>query len=203
MRVAIVEDDPGVRAGLETLFGSTDGYELAGSFASAEDLLGTFDGAADVVLMDINLPGLSGIEAVARLRSHHPELPIVMLTVYDDAERIFEALKAGATGYLLKRTPANELLEAVADVCRGGAPMSGAIARKVVQSFHLDRGSVTADLSPREREVLDLLAKGYRYREIGEALFISVETVRSHLRSIYDKLHVRSGTEAVVKYLGR
>ncbi len=204
LRVAIVEDDAGVRAGLCAVLDAADGFVCVGAFGSVEDMLARFDGAADVMLMDVNLPMLSGVEGVPLLKGRHPDLPIVMLTVYDDAERVFAALKAGATGYLLKRTPPDQLLDALADVHRGGAPMSASVARKVVDSFHVSTPEAPAELalSPREREVLHYLAQGYRYKEIAEALFISPETVRSHLRSIYDKLHVRSRTEAVVKYLG-
>lgn len=203
IRVALVEDDPGTRAGLAALLDAAEGFACAGAFESVEAALARFDGGADVVLMDINLPMASGIEGARLLRDRHPALPIVMLTVYDDPERIFAALQAGATGYLLKRTPSDQLLAALADVHRGGAPMSSAIARKVVQSFHAPAPATRADadLSPREREVLHYLAQGYRYREIAEALFISHETVRTHIRSIYDKLHVRSRTEAVVKFM--
>lgn len=205
LRIALVEDDPGIRAGLCAVLDAADGFVCTGVFGSVEEMLARFDGAADVMLMDIHLPLLSGVDGVPLLKERHPALPVVMLTVYDDAERVFAALKAGATGYLLKRTPPDQLLDALADVHRGGAPMSASIARKVVDSFHGAAPEVPAeaDLSPREREVLHYLAQGFRYKEIAEALFISPETVRSHLRKIYDKLHVRSRTEAVVKYLGR
>lgn len=205
LRVALVEDDPGIRAGLCAVLDAADGFVCTGAFGSVEEMLARFDGAADVMLMDINLPMLSGVEGVPLLKARHPALPVVMLTVYDDAERVFAALKAGATGYLLKRTPPDDLLAALADVHRGGAPMSASVARKVVDSFHapVPEAPPESGLSPREQEVLHYLAQGFRYKEIAEALFISPETVRSHLRSIYDKLHVRSRTEAVVKYLGR
>ncbi len=203
IRVAVVEDDPGTRDGLRSLLDAAEGYVCVSVYESVERALAQFDGAADAMLMDVHLPGLSGVEGVALLHERHPALPIVMLTVYDDADRVFDALKAGASGYLLKRTPPADLLDAIADVSRGGAPMSGSIARKVVQSFHAPptTAGVEAALSPRESEVLHLLARGYRYREIAEALFISPETVRSHLRRIYEKLHVRSRTEAVVRFM--
>lgn len=204
LRVALVEDDPGIRAGIRALLEDAEGFVCAGTFGSIEEMLARFDGEADVMLMDINLPMLSGIEGVPLLKSHHPDLPIVMLTVYDDTERIFAALKAGATGYLLKRTPPHLLFDALDEVHRGGAPMSASIARKVVDSFHVHLPDVPAEanLTPRERDVLHYLAQGYRYREIAEALYIGSETVRSHIRSIYNKLHVRTRTEAVLKYLG-
>ncbi len=154
-----------------------------------------------VVLMDINLPGLSGIDCVCRLKPLMPETQFVMLTVYEDADHIFNALTAGASGYLLKRTPRAELLAALKDVHAGGSPMSSNIARKVVQSF---RGtgpqpSETNDLSPREREVLELLARGYLYKEIAGSLQISGPTVNTYIRRIYEKLHVRSRSQAVAK----
>lgn len=203
IRVAVVEDDPGIRDGLAALLAGADGFACVGVHESVEAALAGFDGAADVVLMDIQLPGMSGTEGVRHLRARHPTVAVVMLTVFEDAERVFEALKAGATGYLLKRTPPAELLAALADVHAGGAPMSGAVARKVVESFRQSPAVPDAGLSAREGEVLDLLARGYRYREIAGELFISPETVRSHVRRIYEKLHVRSRTEAVLKYVGR
>ena len=157
----------------------------------------------DVVLMDINLPDLSGIECVRRLKAEYPDLQIMMLTMYEDSEQVFQALAAGASGYLVKRTPPGQLIEALKEVHQGGSPMSMQIARMVVDSFHHmgPARDETANLTPREEEILSHLAKGLRYKEIADTLFISVETVRSHLRRIYEKLHVRSRTEAVVKYL--
>lgn len=157
----------------------------------------------DVVLMDIHLPNMSGVECTARLRQLAPSLQILMLTVYEDSETIFKALKAGASGYLLKRTAPAQILEAIADVHRGGAPMTSEIARKVVQSFRAPEPSPpgTEPLTRREEEILELLARGYASKEIAEALSISFDTVRTHLRHIYEKLHVRSRTEAVIKYL--
>jgi DNA-binding NarL/FixJ family response regulator len=161
----------------------------------------------DVVLMDINLPGLSGVECVRRLKALMPALQVVMLTVYEDTDLIFAALAAGATGYLLKRTPPDELLGGIEDVYRGGSPMTSHIARKVVRSFQeADGGNGRTDeaaLSPREREVLDHLAQGYLYKEIASRLAISYETVHTYVRRIYEKLQVHSRTEAVAKHLGR
>ena len=159
----------------------------------------------DVVLMDIRLPGLSGIECVRRLKAVLPGVQIVMLTVFEDEERVFDALAAGATGYLVKRTPPAEILAAIAEVRRGGSPMSSAIARKVVQAFQHSRRSAPGgalELSPREQEILTLLARGLRYKEVADQLGIALDTVRSHIRRIYEKLHVTSRTEAVVKFLG-
>jgi DNA-binding NarL/FixJ family response regulator len=155
--------------------------------------------------MDINLPGMSGIECTRALKAANPAMPIMMLTVYENDEQIFESLKAGATGYILKKTPPAKLLESLEDLHRGGAPMSGLIARKVVTAFQrvIPSAKETENLSKREQEILSHLAKGYRYKEIADALFISVETVRTHLRNIYDKLHVRSRAEAVLKAFPR
>ena len=158
----------------------------------------------DVVLMDINLPGMSGVECVRRLRAVVPAVQVVMLTVYEDTDLIFAALAAGATGYLLKRTPPDELLGGIWDVHRGGSPMTGHIARKVVQSFReADRAGDEDALSPREREVLDHLAQGYLYKEIAARLSISYDTVHTYVRRIYEKLQVHSRTEAVAKHLAR
>jgi DNA-binding NarL/FixJ family response regulator len=152
--------------------------------------------------MDIRLPGMSGIDCVAELKRSLPSLQVIMLTVYEDSERIFRALKAGAAGYLVKSAPPNKLLEAIVDVSKGGAPMSSHIARKVVQHFHMLGPASAAEesLSPREREVLDLLASGYIYKEIGEKLGIGIETVRTHVKSICQKMHVRSRLEAVARH---
>jgi DNA-binding NarL/FixJ family response regulator len=155
--------------------------------------------------MDINLPGMDGVECVRRLKQTAPEIQVIMLTVYEDTENIFNALAAGATGYLLKRTSTKELLAAIQDVQRGGSPMTTHIARKVVQSFQRAGASPqpTENLSPREQEVLDFLAKGFLYKEIADNLGISYETVHTYIRRIYEKLQVRTRTEAVAKFLSR
>ena len=202
--VSIVEDDPRVRASLAKLVDSTPGFRCVSNHSSAEDALQTLPGfSPDVVLMDINLPGASGVECVRRLKPSLPKTQVIMLTVYQNTDHIFKALAAGATGYLLKQTPPAELLAAIKDVHVGGSPMSGHIARKIVQSFqepaHAATGAET--LSPREAEVLDLLAKGFLYKEIADQMKISYATVHTHIRHVYEKLHVRSRTEAVAKHL--
>jgi DNA-binding NarL/FixJ family response regulator len=184
------------------LFNGSEGFRCVHTYSSAEKALPDIvKNKPDVVLMDINLPGISGIECTRQLKAHQPGLPIMVLTVYDDDEKIFESLKAGASGYLLKKTPPAKILEAIAELHNGGSPMSSRIARKVVQTFHAigTSSEETENLSKREHEILIYLAKGYRYKEIAEALFISIETVRTHLRNIYEKLHVRSRSEAVLK----
>jgi len=160
----------------------------------------------DVTLMDINLPGINGVECVRKLKPLLPSTQVIMLTVYQNTDNIFKALAAGATGYLLKQTPPAELLAAIRDVNAGGSPMSGHIARKIVQSFQeaaAPAQAVSETLSPREAEVLDLLAKGFLYKEIADQMKISYATVHTHIRHVYEKLHVRSRTEAVAKHLGR
>jgi DNA-binding NarL/FixJ family response regulator len=213
INVALVEDDPGVRANLVQMIDGTPGFHCQGAYPDGVTALKSIPGnLPDVVLMDINLPGMRGTECVSRLKSIAPTLPVLMLTVYDDSEEIFKSLMAGATGYLLKRTPKDQLLEAISEITEGGAPMSRQIARRVVQFFQdmkqepataRRNGSELDALTKREEEVLALLAKGYAYKEIASQLGISFETARSHARSIYGKLHVHCRTEAVLKYLGQ
>ena len=202
--VAIVEDDAGIREDLVALLNGSPGCRCVGACASGEEALIEIPfWRPTVVLMDINLPQMSGIECVGRLKVKMPELLVLMLTVYEDGDSIFRALKAGASGYLVKRLAGDQLLEAIHEVTVGGAPMSCHIARKVVQFFHQAGPSqeVSENLSPREREILDLLVTGCFFKEIADQLGISGETVRTHVNHIYRKLHVRSRTEAVVKYL--
>ena len=201
--VAIVEDDAQARKILAGWVGHAPGFRLNGDWGDAESAVAALpQKRPNVVLMDINLPGMSGVEAVRKLKPLLPDTQFVMLTVYEDADHIYNALAAGATGYLLKETPRQELLKAVEDVFNGGSPMTSNIARKVVQSFGQSHASSTAgdDLSPREQEVLDLLARGYLYKEIAERLNISVPTVNTYVRRMYEKLHVRSRAQAVAKY---
>ena len=201
--ISIVEDDAPARGMLADWIQHVPGFRCAGAHGSAEAALATLPAEKpSVVLMDINLPGISGIECVRRLKPLLPDTQFVMLTVYDDADHIFNALAAGASGYLLKRMSRAELLAALKDVQAGGSPMSSNIARKVVQSFQRpdSQPSEGEDLSPREREVLELLARGYLYKEIAESLHISGPTVNTYIRRIYEKLHVRSRSQAVAKY---
>lgn len=202
--VSIVEDDAPVREMLAEWIRTTDGFECLGVHENAEHALASLPNEHPaVVLMDINLPAISGIECVRRLKPKMMETQFVMLTVYEDPDHIFKALSSGASGYLLKRTPRAELLAAIKEVRAGGSPMSSNIARKIVQSFHRINGSSrseTDNLSPREREVLELLARGYLYKEIVDLLHISVSTVNTHVRRIYEKLHVRSRSQAVAKF---
>ena len=201
--VAIVEDDVPAREILAGWIRNTDGFRCVGEFDDAETALAKLPHEKpSVVLFDINLPGMNGIECVRRLKPRLPDTQFVMVTVYEDVNHIFNALSAGASGYMLKQTRRNELMEALKDVHAGGSPMSSQIARKVVQSFRRNDSEIggTNDLSPREREVIELLARGYLYKEIAELLKISVQTVNTYIRRIYEKLHVRSRAQAVAKY---
>jgi RNA polymerase sigma factor (sigma-70 family) len=202
--VSIVEDDARVRESLAGLISRAPGFECVSHYSTGEEALAEIPKKKpEVVLMDINLPGMSGIDCVRKLKAAEPSCQIVMLTVYENTEQIFKALANGASGYLLKATPPEELLSAIQDVHRGGSPMTSHIARKVVQSFQQTPASskATENLSPREQEVLELLAKGFLYKEIADQLHISFETVHTYIRRIYEKLQVRSRTEAVAKYL--
>ena len=202
LNVAIVEDDDRFRKSLSRWVASTAGLHCAGSYSNAEDALKQIPQTnTDIVIMDINLPSMSGIECVRKLRTERPALQIVMLTVYEDSDLIFKALQAGAHGYLLKRSSPDQILEAITEVSRGGAPMSSQIARKVVQSFEQKSLSAGADasLTKREEEILHGVVRGLINKEIADELHISVETIRVHLKNIYEKLHVRSRTEAALK----
>jgi DNA-binding NarL/FixJ family response regulator len=204
IRVSIVEDDPGIRENLLHFLGKAPDIKLASEHGSAEDALRHLPAIKpDVVLMDINLPGMSGIDCVRKLKAMLPGVQVLMVTVFEDGDSIFKALLAGANGYLLKNAIARDIVPAVHDVMNGSAPLTGMIARKVVQFFTRQHAAAGAklDISPREREVLDLLSKGLTYKAIADRLEITVDTVRRHCHHIYQKLHVSSRTEAVVKYL--
>jgi DNA-binding NarL/FixJ family response regulator len=206
IRVALVEDDPQVREGLASLITAAKGFECVAACASAEEALTQLlPLSPDVVLMDIHLPGMSGIECIRRLKKQQPRVQITMLTVFEDHDRIFQSLTAGASGYLLKQTPPKKLLEAIAELHQGGSPMSSQIARRVVEAFQRPSPSdqTGSNLTPREQEIVHLLAKGFLYKEIAGQLSLSVETVRTHLHRIYDKLHVHTRTEAVMKLYGK
>ena len=202
--VAIVEDNAALGNGLRKIVESSDEFRCLGVWVTAEEALKKVDAfRPQVVLMDINLPKMSGIEATARIKAHLPEIQVIMVTVYRDHDQIFAALKAGASGYLLKRSTPEEVRQAIRDVRSGGAPMSAEIARRVVEAFHQPVKSPEAEevrLSKRETEILELLTKGLANKEIGDRLDISVETVRVHLRRVYEKLHVHSRTEAAMKF---
>ena len=201
--VAIVEDDPQTREILADWIANSRGFRLAGEWENGERALELLPSTKpDVVLMDINLRGISGVEGVKQLKRILPATQFVMLTVYEDTDHIYNALAAGATGYLLKQTSREELLGAVEDVHRGGSPMDSRIARKVVQFFRQSQSAAPGGeaLSPREEEVLGLLARGYLFKEIAAKLSVSVPTVNTYVRRVYEKLHVRSRGQAIAKY---
>ena len=201
--VSVVEDDDWVRDNLATMLDACPDFRCLSRFATAEEALAALPSQApDVVLMDIGLPQMSGIECVRRLKAAVPSIQVLMLTVYGDAERVFAALQAGGSGYLLKRAAPEELFDAIRRVHRGESPMDGQIARKVVQYF-ISKGTDAQkleQLSPRELEVLESLAKGEAYKQIADKLGISIDTLRGHIKSVYHKLHVHSRGEAVAKY---
>ena len=206
INVAIVEDDEEIRASLRDRISGSSSLELVCCCADAESALIELPRSKpDVVLMDINLPKMDGVECVRRLKLQLPETQFVMLTVYEDNNRLFQSLTAGASGYLLKRTSPAKLLAAIREAQAGGSPMTPQIARRVVQHFRSlpQPSSDLEKLTPRENDVLDQLAKGFRYKEIVENLGISQGTLNGYIRSVYEKLHVQSRTEAVVKYLKR
>jgi len=206
--VSIVEDNDKLRGTLAKMIGRADGFRCVSDYPSAEAALADLPKAKpEVVLMDINLPGMNGVECVRKLKALLPQTQVMMLTVYEDTENIFNALAAGANGYMLKRTPTKELLDAIREVHRGGSPMTTHIARLVVQSFRKAAapapGGDLSELSEREQQVLDLLSQGLIYKEIADKLNIGYETVHTYIRRIYEKLQVRTRTEAVAKFLQR
>lgn len=205
IQVAIVEDIREIKEGLELLIDSSEGFRCIKTYSNAEEAMeGLPQIIPDVVLMDINLPGINGIEAVRFLKPKIPSTQFIMSTVYEDDENIFESLKAGASGYLLKKTAPSKILESITEVFNGGSPMSSQIARKVIGSFQ-QKNSIedSSILTQREKEILKLLARGLRYKEIAAELTISIDTVRTHTRHIYEKLQVQSRIEAINKVLGK
>jgi DNA-binding NarL/FixJ family response regulator len=204
--VCIVEDSLELSESVVKYIDGTPGFRCIGAYSSAEEaILGIPRKNPKIVLMDINLPRMSGIQCVERLKEVLPGTQFLMLTVYEDSDQVFQALAAGACGYLLKSTSPVKIMEALEEVLQGGSPMSSHIARKVVQSFKSpSRTSVPGEtLSQREQEVLEYLSKGWPYKQIATSMSISMDTVRTYIRRIYEKLHVNSRTDAVVKYLGQ
>jgi DNA-binding NarL/FixJ family response regulator len=203
IRVAIVEDDRAVREGLGMIIGATPGYECIGRFFSVEDAFRAMSDAPDVLLLDIHLPGMLGSEAVRVFREKFPSMHVLMLTVYDGQDKVFESICNGACGYLLKKTPPAKLLEAIREAHEGGAPMSPEIARKVITLFQQSGPPEKLDepLTPQETRLLKLLSEGYSYQNSAGQMNISINTVRNYIRSIYEKLHVNTKSEAVSKAL--
>jgi len=204
--VSIVEDHDQTRASIVAMLRGSPGLRCLDAYPTGEAALaGVPARTPDVLLVDIRLPGMSGIESVAQLKSELPDLRVLMLTTYEERELIFESLRAGASGYILKNALKNELLDAIEQVNAGGAPMSMPIARKLVAFFQTSPPpkSEVEKLTQREQEILTLLARGFQYKEIADSAGVKLETVRSHIKHIYDKLHVRSRTEATLKFLGK
>jgi DNA-binding NarL/FixJ family response regulator len=204
IRVALVDDDDDIRAGFAHQINRSRDFHLAGSFSGAESALtGLPCCKPDVVLMDINLPGMNGMECVRRLKLQMPDVQFIMLTVYQDSNRLINSLKAGASGYLLKRTAPAKLLDAIREVCAGGSPMTPEMARRVVQHFQspASSGQSLPPLSPRETDVLNQLSMGFTYKEIADHLQIGLGTLQGYISTVYDKLRVHSRTEAVLKFL--
>jgi len=204
INVAIVEDNKTIREGLAALVNGTEEYKCIGSYSDCETFLKELELLnVDVVLMDIGLPGMNGIEGVKKAKQINPDISILMLTVYEESEIVYDALCAGAYGYLVKKTPPSRLIEAIKEVYEGGSPMSSRIARQVITSFQLYKNGSAIDsqynLTNREKEALQHLAEGSNYQEIADELYISVDTVRHHIRNIYKKLQVHSQSEAVAK----
>lgn len=205
IRICIYEDNQSLRDALSLLVQTTDNFDLVGAYGDClqwEQQIAAL--RPHVVLMDIDLPGMSGIEATLRIHRQFPGTDVLMLTVFEDDDRVFEAVRAGATGYLLKKTPPVRILTAIQEVYEGGAPMSPGIARRVMQLLHRPTGPSDLDqLTPREVTILSLLAAGNSYKMVAAEAGISLDTARTHIRRIYEKLHVHSVTEAVAKYLTR
>ena len=203
IKVVVVEDNDSIREGLNILINGTEGYSCIACYSDCESMLKNINKfSPDVLLMDIGLPGMNGIEGIKKVKLMIPELAILILTIYEENDLIFDALCAGACGYLVKKTPPSKLLEAIREAHEGGAPMSSHIARKVIDFFQKKPASSQKsnyDLTPREKEILTGLVEGHNFKAIADSLFISIETVRFHFRNIYKKLHVHSQSEAVAK----
>jgi DNA-binding NarL/FixJ family response regulator len=205
IKIAIVEDNNTLRSSLESLFNRTEGMRCVASLNNLLNVISEVGAACpEIILMDIGLPNISGIEGVRTVKTHFPKIQILMFTVFDDDEKIFDAIRAGASGYLLKKTPPVEIVQAVRDLYQGGAPMTSSIARRVIQSFQAAPSTVVEDyqLTVRENEILYSLVDGLSYKKIADKYCVSISTIRTHICNIYNKLHVNSKAEAVARVLG-
>ena len=205
IKIAIVEDNNTLRSSLESLFNRTEGMRCVASLNNLLNVVSEIGSALpDVILMDIGLPNISGIEGVRTVKTHFPTIQVLMFTVFDDDEKIFDAIRAGASGYLLKKTPPSEIIEAIRELYQGGAPMTSSIARRVIQSFQASPSSIIEDyqLTVRENEILYSLVDGLSYKKIADKYCVSISTIRTHICNIYNKLHVNSKAEAVARVLG-
>jgi DNA-binding NarL/FixJ family response regulator len=203
IHIVIVEDQTDIREGLKYVMDYTDGYECTGTYGDAETaIIGIGNQQPDIVLMDIHLPQMTGIQCVSVLKKQFPKVQFLMFSIFENDENIFEALKAGASGYILKKTPPNKVLDAIRELFEGGSPMSASIARKVITHFQKPQSAVVQTLTTREIEILDLLSKGFFYKEISEKFGTTTGTVRQQIHKIYEKLHVQNRTEALNKYHG-
>jgi DNA-binding NarL/FixJ family response regulator len=202
IKVLLYEDNPQLREGLTMLISGSDGFEVVAAFKNCNNVVDEVEAyRPDVILMDIDMPGINGIEGLKRLREHNTQVKVLMLTVFDDNKNVFQAISNGANGYILKKTPPSKLLEYISEAQSGGAPMTASIATQVLKMFSSMNNEKGEDynLSDREKQVLQLLVEGYSYKMIAGEMFISIDTVRSHIKKIYEKLHVNSKSEAVAK----
>jgi len=205
IKIAVVEDNPALRASLVSLFDKTEGMRCVASLNNLLNVISEVGSAMpDIILMDIGLPNISGIEGVRTVKTHFPAIQILMFTVFDDDEKIFDAIRAGASGYLLKKTPPDEIVQAVRELSLGGAPMTSSIARRVIQSFQAAPATLVEDyrLTVRENEILYSLVDGLSYKKIAGKYCVSISTIRTHICNIYNKLHVNSKAQAVARVLG-
>ena len=205
IKIAIVEDNNTLRSSLESLFNRTEGMRCVASLNNLLNVISEVGSALpEIILMDIGLPNISGIEGVRTVKTHFPNIQVLMFTVFDDDEKIFDAIRAGASGYLLKKTPPAEIVQAVRDLYQGGAPMTSSIARRVIQSFQAAAPTLVEDyrLTVREDEILYSLVDGLSYKKIADKYCVSISTIRTHICNIYHKLHVNSKAEAVARVLG-
>jgi DNA-binding NarL/FixJ family response regulator len=205
IKIAVVEDNPALRASLVSLFDRTEGMRCVASLNNLLNVISEVGSALpDIILMDIGLPNISGIEGVRTVKTHFPTIQILMFTVFDDDEKIFDAIRAGASGYLLKKTPPDEIVQAVRELSLGGAPMTSSIARRVIESFQAVPATLVEDyrLTVRENEILYSLVDGLSYKKIADKYCVSISTIRTHICNIYNKLHVNSKAQAVARVLG-